>query len=174
MKQLILVLGTLTMILLMVSSVFAAEGFMTVIPAGFVDGKHYTIQQGQNYPAIGFSYIAAEQGLVQEFIDRVDFTITFQDTEGNVLLKLTPDVVRQLWSKPSRAQQTIHNISPQSMAYWKVPLAVLPPGEYEMHTVVNIPETITNGLDCDCNGWYDVFSPDVYNKEYIVYIHISG
>ena len=173
MKKIILILVTLVIVLLVSTPVAAADKRMVMIPAGFVDGRHYTVNIGESYPVIGYSYIASDQSLVQEFIDKTNFTVTFMDTDGNVVLKLTPEVVRQLWSKPTRNKYTKYSFYPQSTAQWKVSLAVLPPGEYEMHTEVNIPEALTNGMDCDSDGKWDIFSPEAYNGKYVAYIDIQ-
>jgi hypothetical protein len=173
MRKLLLILVTGLFFLVIGVTSASAQTQAVLIQAGFVDGKHYSIA-GQSYPTIGYTYMAADQYLVQEFIDNVNFSVTFLDPEGNTVLKLTPEVVRQLWSDPTMTQFLIHHGSTLSRAYWKVPISELPPGDYEMHTIICLPFALSTEYDANGDGEFDVLLPEDCNREYVVYIHITS
>ena len=176
MKKKMLMIIALLILIATTASTVSAEAQMVMVPSGFVDGEHFTVVNGHGYPGIGNFYYAAYPSLVQDFIDCVDFTVTFIDSDGDVVLKLTPEVVRQLWSEPTPqiSGDLYPGIRSLSWATWRVPLAELPPGDYEMRTELEFAHEVEKGCDMDGDGEDDTYLPEDFNKEYVVYIHITG
>ena len=158
----------------------AAKGRVIVIPAGFVSGVHFGVVQGESIPALGFSYYASSELLVAEFIECVGFSVTFVDKEGNVVLKLSPEVVRQLWTEPTPVisgylfASTGTERSSYSRAHWSIVMPELSYGDYEVHTVLQFAHALTSGCDKDGDGKPDMYLPDDYNMEYVVYLHVRA
>lgn len=158
----------------------SAQGQVILIPAGFVSGLHYSVVRGEGIPSLGISYYASSEALVAEFIECVRFSVSFIDMDGNFVLKLTPEAVQQLWTEPTPVvsgylfASTGIERSAYSRAHWGISMPDLPNGDYEVHTLIEFEHALSRGCDLNRDGLPDVFLPEDYNKEYVVYVHVGG
>jgi hypothetical protein len=161
-----------------VNGAIAQSPKLVTIPAGFKNGEHFYIVRGQDIPVIGNSYIASSQNLVKEFINSVSFNVTVMDAEENVVMRLTPETVRQLWSQPNLEVSGYLYFSTKlmrssfSQSHWSITLPDLADGSYELHTKVELTKELSRGCDLNGDGLEDIYLPEDYNHEFVVYVHI--
>lgn len=132
------------------------------------DGER-EIEPGQT-GVINGGWLACGSEYFPEFIEATSSDVTLEDSEGTVVLTLSPEKVDELWPEPETWQGTPCGDrtcleGEFTLARWRYELTDLAPGTYVLFTTMGSYRELIDGGDCDGDGEPDVYGPDFFDRE---------